>query len=295
MNHMEEIYRKARAKINLNLKITGIREDHYHNIESIFQKINLYDEIWIQKTKTGKCELQINVPELNSPENIIVKAYEILKKQYPSEISGVFVKVKKNIPMQAGLGGGSTDCATFLFGMNQLFSLALPQRKIEEIGKSLGADVVPCLFNQPVKAEGIGDQITAIPSNFRYDLVLIKPNLACDTKAMYQKFDQQKGIVQADTTDQIIQALIAEDKQQLAENLYNVFENVVDSPEIIQNLKKELMQNGAIGSLMTGSGSCVYGIFKNKQEARQAYQGLKEKYQTYLCTSYYSTKGEKKC
>ena len=295
MNDMNEIYRKARAKINLNLRITGVREDHYHNIESIFQKINLYDEIWIQKTNTDQCELQINVPELNSPENIMIKAYEVLKRQFPSKITGVLIKVKKKIPMQAGLGGGSTDCATFLLGMNQLFSLSLSQRKIEEIGKSLGADVVPCLYNQTVKAEGIGEQITTIPSNFRYDLVLVKPNLACNTKAMYQKFDQQKEMIQANTTDNIVQALIAEDKQRLAENLYNVFENVVDSPEIIQNLKRELIQSGAIGSLMTGSGSCVYGIFKNKQEARKAYQGLKEKYQTYLCTSYYSTKGEKKC
>lgn len=109
---MQQIYLKARAKINLTLRILTKREDNYHTIESIFQKINLYDEIQIQKNNTQEIHIHTNVQELSQQENIIYKAYHLLKNKYP--ILGVNVTLFKNIPMQAGLGGGSTDCASFL-------------------------------------------------------------------------------------------------------------------------------------------------------------------------------------
>ena len=110
---MEEIYQKARAKINLSLEVIGKREDNYHNIKSIFQKINLYDELYIKKTQTDTFELQTNIKEINNKENIIYKAYRKLKQEYKN-ITGIQVKLNKKIPMQAGLAGGSTDCASFL-------------------------------------------------------------------------------------------------------------------------------------------------------------------------------------
>ena len=242
---MEEIYLKARAKVNLNLEVTGIREDGYHNIESVFQKINLYDELYIRKNKTNKLELQTNISELNNEENIIYKAYQKMKETYKN-ISGIYVKVNKKIPMQAGLAGGSTDCASFILGMNQLFDLKLSQKEIVNIGKSLGADVVPCLYNQAVKAEGIGDMITPISTNFKYYIVIIKPKLACNTKEMYQKLDAQKNLIQEKNTKKMIKALEENKIELIAKNLYNVFESVVEEKDVIQNLKKELRKNGAI-------------------------------------------------
>ena len=284
---MEEIYIKARAKVNLNLEITGVRDNGYHNIESDFQKINLYDELYIKKTKTNKLDLQTNIEELNNEENIICKAYIKMREIYKN-ISGVQVKVNKRIPMQAGLAGGSTDCASFILGMNKLFDLKLSKKEIENIGKSLGADVVPCLYNQAVKAEGIGEIITPINTNFKYYLVIIKPKISCNTKEMYKKIDEQKNLIQEKNTNEIIKALEENKIELIAENLYNVFESVVDEKKLIQNLKKELIENGAIGSLMAGSGSCVFGIFENKEKAKSAYKKLKNTYQTYICTSFNS-------
>lgn len=288
---MKEIYIKARAKINLNLEVLGKREDNYHNLESVFQKVNLYDEIYIKKIQTGDFKLNINLNELNTKENIIYKAYVKLKEQCKN-ITGIEVTVNKKIPMQAGMAGGSTDCAAFIVAMNKLFNLNLSKNDIESLGKSLGADVVPCFYNKAVKAEGIGDIITKIDTNFKYYMVIIKPQICCNTKEMFQKLDSEENIQQLHTSLNIIKALENKNIQLLANNLYNVFEKVIQEKEIIYSVKKELIKNGALNALMTGSGSCVYGIFKDKQSAKNAYIALKDRYQTYICTSYNIKKGE---
>ena len=288
---MKKIYIKARAKVNLNLEILGKREDNYHNLESVFQKVNLYDEIYIKKIQTDDFKLNINVKELDTKENIIYKAYVKLKEKHKT-ITGIEVTVNKKIPMQAGMAGGSTDCAAFIIAMNKLFDLKLTKKEKEALGKSLGADVVPCFYNKAVKAEGIGDIITNIDTNFKYYMVIIKPKISCNTKEMYQKIDAKKDLKQLHTTDDIIKALETKDIQLLANNLYNVFEEVIQEKEIIENVKKELIKSGALQALMTGSGSCVYGIFKDKQSAKNAYIALKDKYQTYICVSYNVKKGE---
>lgn len=281
---MEEIYIKARAKINLNLEVLGKREDNYHNIKSIFQKINLYDEIKIKKLKIDKFKMITNIKELNNEENIIYKAYKKLKEKY-EQIKGIEIKLNKKIPIQAGMAGGSTDCAAFIVAMNKLFSLNLSKEKMKTLGKELGADVVPCFYNRAVIVEGIGDIVTKIDTNFKYYIVIIKPEISCNTKEMYNRLDE-KEIKQKDTTKKIIKALENHDIKILSNNLYNVFEEVIENKEIIKELKEELIKYGAISSLMTGSGSAVYGIFKDKQTAKNAYEKLKDKYNTYICTSY---------
>lgn len=289
---MNKIYLKARAKINLSLEILNKREDNYHNIKSIFQKINLYDEMYIEKTNTNKFEMETNIESLNNKDNIIYKAYLKLKERY-NNISGIKIILKKKIPMQAGLGGGSTDCASFILGINKLFNLKLSKNEIETIGKSLGADVVPCLYNKAVLAEGIGDKITTINTDFKYYIVIIKPNICCNTREMYNLIDQRTKKDELDLSNIIIKGLQENDVELIANNLYNIFEDVQLENDLIQNIKKELVKNGAIGSLMTGSGSCVYGIFRDKQIARETYKKLKSDYQTYICTSYNSKRREK--
>lgn len=288
---MEAIYRKARAKINLNLEVVGKRENGYHNLESVFQKISLYDEIYIRKTKTNICQIECNSPALETEENIIAKAYEKLKANYP-QITGIEVNLNKKIPMQAGLAGGSADCATFLLAMNELFDLKMSRKEVEKIGQSLGADVVPCLYNGAVLGEGIGEKITPIHTNLRYYLVMIKPQISCNTGEMFAKIDARSDLHPLHKAKEIKKALEENDLQSLKGNLYNVFESVIQEKQTIQNLKEELLQNGAIESAMTGTGSCVYGIFEDKKQAKKVYQKLKEKQKVYIGTSYQSKKGE---
>lgn len=281
---MNEIYKKARAKINLNLIVLNKRKDGYHNLKSVFQKINLYDEIYVKKIPDNKFELKTNIESINNNQNIIYKAYIKLKEKYKN-ITGVQVVLNKKIPMQAGLGGGSTDCASFIICMNKLFHLNLSKIEIEKLGSSLGADVVPCLYDGVVLAEGIGDKVTKIDTNLKYYTIIIKPKMSCDTKEMYNKIDSQNRIDKIDTSDKIIKGLMNNDIDAIANNLYNSFERVIKD-DTIEKIKNEFIKNGAIGSLMTGSGSCVFGLFKNKRMAREAYKNLKDIYEAYICISY---------
>ena len=291
---MEDIYAKARAKINLNLEVLNKRQDNYHNIKSVFQKINFYDEIYIRKTESNDIELQTNIKSLNNEDNIIYKAYKKLQEKYKN-ITGIKVILNKNIPMQAGLGGGSTDCASFILCMNKLFNLRLSKKEIEDIGKSLGADVIPCLYNRAIVAEGIGDKITIINTNFKYYVVIIKPNISCNTKEMFDRIDKKNQTVQIDDTNELVNGLKNNDIQKIAKNLHNVFEEVMQEIKLVDNIKEEFVKSGALGSLMTGSGSCIYGIFASKKLAKGAYRELKQKYQTYICTSYNSKRREEFC
>lgn len=279
------MYCKARAKINLSLEILNKRPDNYHNLKSVFQKINLYDELYVNKIDENECRISTNIEELNSKDNIIYKAYIKMKERYP-QITGVKVNLKKKIPMQAGLAGGSTDCASFILCMNKIFDLKMSKNEIEELGKNLGADVVPCFYNKALLAEGIGEIITPIDTTFKYYIIIIKPTISCSTKDMFIKLDNREKIEQKNNSGEIKQALQENNLELLSNNLYNVFEEVIDSKAIIQNIKNILEKNGARGTLLTGSGSCVYGIFNSKEIAKNAYNNLKNKYETYICTSY---------
>lgn len=289
---MNKIYIKARAKINLSLEVLDKRKDNYHNIKSVFQKINLYDEMYIEKTNTNKFELETNIDSLNNIENIIYKAYVKLKEKYDN-ISGIKIILNKKIPMQAGLGGGSTDCASFILGINKLFNLQLSKNEIKKIGKSLGADVVPCFYNKSVLAKGIGDKITPINTNFKYYIVIVKPDICRNTREMYNLIDKLNKTNGLDVSNIIINGLQRNDIELIANNLYNTFEEIQIENNLIQNIKEEFLKNGAIGSLLTGTGSCVYGIFRDKQIAIEAYQKLKTDYKTYICTSYNSKRRNK--
>lgn len=222
------VFIKARAKINLNLQVLEKREDNYHNLESVFQKINLYDELFLSKYEQDELIINSNIKELNNKENIIYKTYIKLKETY-SCIKGVTVKLNKKIPMQAGLAGGSTDCAAFILAMNKLYKLNMTKLEIETLGASLGADVVPCLYNTAIKANGIGDKITKINTDFLYYILVIKPKLSFSTKDMFEKIDSNNKNIKQDvkSTDNIIKALQTSNIELLSDNLYNTFEEVV--------------------------------------------------------------------
>lgn len=202
---------------------------------------------------------------------------------------GIKVSLNKKIPMQAGMAGGSTDAAAFINAMNKLFDLRMTENEIKSIGREIGADVVPCLYNIPVKAEGIGDIVNKLNTNLKYYIIVIKPDISCDTKYMYQRIDMTKDLKQNDFTEKIIEGMQKNNLKLMTSGMYNVFESVIEQKEKIEDIKNDFIKIGAINSLMTGSGSCVYGIFETKIEAKKAYEILKKKYnEIYICNSFVS-------
>lgn len=283
---MDKIFLKTRAKINLTLNVLNKRPDNYHNIESVFQKISLYDELYLEKNNSDNLKLTCNIKELENESNILFKTYNKLKEFYPN-ISGVSVKLIKNIPMQAGLGGGSTNCAGFIKGLNLLFDLNMSKEDMIYIGKTLGADVVPCMFST-IKSEGIGDIVSSFKSNLKYYILVVQPEFKCNTKIMYDKLDNSQNIKQMYYTNEVINILKNGNTKDLKNKLYNVFEFAIDQKDLLDKLKNDFINSGAVASLLSGSGSCIYGIYSNKEDIKKAYEFMKNKYnyEFYRCISY---------
>lgn len=280
---MKQVFLKAYAKINLILAVLNKRNDGYHNIKSVFQKINLYDEISIFKTNASDFILETNISEINNENNIIFKAYKEIQKKY-AVVKGIKVILKKNIPMQAGLGGGSSDCASFILGINKLFDLKMNNSEICELAKKLGADVVPCLYNGTNLVSGIGQIVKPLNRILNFYLLIIQPDFANSTKEMYKLIDE-KRINQKNLNEKflnVINSLKENNIYKLTNNLYNTFEEVSPNKETIEAIKKELCQNGALGSIMTGSGSCIFGIFANKKQLLSAFKKLEKQYKVYI-------------
>lgn len=224
----------------------------------------------------------------------ITDGEEYLKEASPS-ISGVSVKLIKNIPMQTDLGGGSTNCASFIHGTNLLFNLNMAKKEMFDLGKTLSADVVPCMFN-PVKSEGIEELVTPFNSNLKYYILIAKPDFNCNTKIMYEKLDNEKNLKQEYYTNEVINILKTGETKELRNKLYNVFEYALQEGALLDNIKNDFINSGSISTLLFGSDSSIYGIYSNKEDLKQAYKFMKNKYNYnfYKCISYNNFKGDLK-
>mgnify|MGYP001943947603 FL=1 len=272
---MRELYLRARAKINLTLDVTGKREDGYHNVEMIMQTINLYDELWIQRIPKPIIRITSNLPWLPCDErNLVYQAAQQMKKIYGIS-QGVNIHLKKRIPVGAGLGGGSSDAAAVLIGLNRLFNIYTTKQELMKIGLSLGADVPYCILRGTALAQGIGEKLTPLVSIPRCWVVLAKPGIHISTRSIYQKLNW-KEIQEHPSTQNMIQSIQNQDLEQIAGGLCNVLETVTikDYP-IIADIKQVLKDSGALGSLMSGSGPTVFGLFTNRGKAQKAAKRIK--------------------
>ena len=258
---------QAYAKINLSLYITGKREDGYHLLDSVFSLIDIYDKIIIKKGFSGiniKCDKNIPADESNTA----YKAAKLVMEK--ADIDGVDIKIKKNIPVMAGLGGGSSDAAAVLVGMNELYNLNLDKKTLAEMGLKIGADVPFFLGEGAARVQGIGEKIKPIMFNKSTDLVIVMPDKALSTAEVYKKHDE---IYKNTTGDcgRLIARLKKNDFSKVFSLLHNDLQKAAEllCPDISASVGF-LQSNGAEAAIMTGSGSCVFGIFNNRREARTA-------------------------
>lgn len=269
---------KAYAKINISLDVIGEREDGYHLLKMIMQNIELYDTINISKIKSG-ITLTCNRKYVPDDErNLAYKAAQVFLQELNID-EGVQIYIKKNIPVAAGLAGGSTDAAAVLKAMNILFDTGLSEEKLMFMGLKLGSDIPFCIKGGTALCEGIGEVVTPLESFKNHILVLVKPPFGVSTKEVYQNLDISK-IYRHPDTDSLIKAIECEDFSYVCRNMKNILENVtLKKHNILKSIKSDFIKMGASGAMMSGSGPTIFGLFDDMLKAQYCFEKLKSQYQ----------------
>jgi len=277
---------EAPAKINLTLNVIGKRTDGYHELESVMQQINLRDKIFLH---TGGNDIKIASNSAQIPDNEGNLAFQAAKLLY-SKFSlnpGLQIFIEKNIPVGAGLAGGSTDAAAVIIGINELFDLHLQREELMQLGSIIGSDVPFCILGGAALARGRGEILSPLPEGPRLEMVLVKPDFQLSTGEVYRDFRMERVEERPDNTA-FLEAWRQCDMIGLAAEMKNVLETVSigKCPEI-QLIKDKLDTLGALKTLMSGSGPSVVGVFTHRDEARKAWGIIKDQYrESYLVSSY---------
>jgi len=281
---MKKVVTKAFAKINLSLDVLGKLENGYHEVQMVMQTVSLFDLVTVERINTG-IELSTNLPYLPLDRgNIAYKAAEEFFN-YTGIKEGVKIDISKRIPVGAGLAGGSSNASAVLKAMNKLFNTGLSLKELCAIGVKLGADVPYCILGGTRLAEGIGEKLSPLPKIPKCSIILVKPAFSISTKTVYEKIDSCTDFKRPETK-KLIDGLHEGNLDKIVSSMGNVLEEVsITEHPILQNVKNELIELGAIGAQMSGSGPTVFGIFKSYDLAREAKNKLWGKYKTvYICT-----------
>ena len=272
---MKQIRLKAMAKVNLSLDVLRRREDGYHEVRMIMQSVNLYDKLFIAESEEPGIRLTTNRSFLpTGPDNLVYRAADLLMTEFGID-SGLDIHLDKFIPVAAGMAGGSTDAASTLIGINRIFDLGLSCQDLMDRGVKLGADIPYCILGGTALSEGIGEVLTPLPDAPKGYILIAKPAVSVSTKYVYSNLHLDQVTSHPDIDGQI-DAIRRQDFADMADLCGNVLETVTISayPEI-QKIKDFMLKTGASGSLMSGSGPTVFGLFSNHRLAETVCEALK--------------------
>ena len=274
---------QSKAKVNLFLDILSKRDDGYHSINTVYQLTELSDELEFEKTK-GETRIVCDSPDVpTDSSNTVHKSVKLLSTYKNIKSLRVRIKINKHIPVGAGLGGGSSNAAITLVALNKLFRLNLSFNELLNIAKQIGMDVPFHLYGGRCIGTERGEVIKQIPNSLLH-LVLINTGLQIPTKWAYQQINLDES-VEHPSFDEFINR-ISRSSNNLNKHLYNAFERFIfPHYPILKSIKEELHKEGAIGALMSGSGSTIYGIFENNIKAKKTADKLKEKYKYVFLTN----------
>ncbi|MBO4410774.1 MAG: 4-(cytidine 5'-diphospho)-2-C-methyl-D-erythritol kinase [Lachnospiraceae bacterium] len=272
---MNGITLKTPAKINWFLEVTGKRPDCYHELSTVFQAVGLYDALTIEKTGEEGILLEEEAGSISVPldeTNLMFRAAALLFSAF--ELSGgLVIRFKKEIPVGAGLGGGSSDAAAVLYGINLLYGLELSKAELRSFAVELGADVPFFLEGGTCFASGIGEELTPLPGEKTVALVIVKPEAYASTKEIFGSYDRgtKRQVRSSDPVTELFYGEAEGFEKRLSGVLFNALEPVTERfVPAIAAIRALLLENGACGTLMSGSGSAVYGIFESRKTAENA-------------------------
>ncbi len=284
----KDIILEAPAKINLTLDVKGKREDGYHELETVMHQVDLSDIIRISRVAEDRgiqVKSNSSLVPLNE-ENLAYQAAQMILGKHDRK-EGIEIYIEKNIPVGAGLAGGSTDAAAVIQGINKLLGLDLEERELLEMAAIVGSDVAFCLAGGSKLARGRGEILEDIPARFIPYIVLVKPDFQVSTASVYRELDLTE-VKDAPNTAAFLAAWESYDIISIARNMRNVLENVClrKYPEI-GDIKTEMIGLGALGALMSGSGPSVIGIFAEREQAVYAREQFQARYsEAFLLSSY---------
>jgi len=274
---------KAYGKINISLDVVGKREDGYHLLRMLMQTVDIYDELTFKRCEEGihiSCNKDF-VP--TDRRNLVYKAIELFNDTYNIK-GGVKVHIVKNIPVEAGMAGGSTDAAAALRAMRDLYKPEITDEELMTLGVKIGADVPYCILGGTALCEGIGEVITQLKPFKDKILVVVKPNFGVSTIEVYKAFALKEIKVHPDT-EGLIEAMEKDHLGYVGNNMKNLLETVtIKKHNEIQEIKDFMMREGSVGSMMSGSGPTVFGFFEDMLTAQRCYEKLKESYKEVFIT-----------
>lgn len=268
---------KAYAKINLGLDVLRRREDGYHEVRMVMQTVGIFDRVDIIWKEEPGISVETNLYYLPTNENnLVYKAAKLLMDEF-AVTEGVTIRLKKFIPVAAGMAGGSSDAAAVLFGINKMFRLGLSTRQLMERGVKIGADVPYCILRGTALSEGIGEVLSPLPPVPQCQVLIAKPGINVSTRSVYENLHANSlRPAQHPDIDGLIASIRENDIYGIAGHMGNVLETVtVREYPVIREIKEKMLEYGAIGSLMSGSGPTVFGLFTSPKAAQDAYEELR--------------------
>lgn len=280
---MKQIIIRAYAKINIGLNIVRKRRDGYHDIDTIMQTISLADEVFLEK-KPG---ISISCTDPTIPTDNTNTAYKAALSYFKKagidySKTGVSILIKKKIPSEAGLGGGSSDAAAVLKGLNNYYGTNYGPTIMRELALDIGSDVPFFIEGGTMRALGRGEKLTSINSFNGFDLVIVMPDETVSTAYAYSMFSSNAAVTHPDM-DIIENAVNEKNTAKLRKFLGNTFEGLVfPSKPTIKKARHDILKTGAIAASMTGSGAAVYGIYKSTEDAQSAFSVLGHHYDAYI-------------
>lgn len=274
---MDKLQLKAYGKINLGLDVIRKRPDGYHDLDMIMQMVDVYDDVIIEKKAGEEIVVKADAAVLsNGKDNLAYMAAKMLFDEFGIK-SGVEITIHKRIPIAGGMAGGSSDCATTLIGINKMFNSGLSKQQLMERGVKLGADVPYCVLGGTAIARGIGEVLTPLPTPPQCHVIIAKPPISVSTAYVYGHIRPDE-ITKRPDIEQMTLAIKEQDLNKLSDLLYNVMEEVtVSEYPVIEKLKSIMLENGALNSIMSGSGPTVFGLFDDREKAQAAMKALDSK------------------
>ena len=275
---MENIKYKARAKINLGLDVCRRLENGYHEVKMIMQTVDIYDELEVKMLEKDEILLTVDSNDDlgDISNNLIYKAAKLMKDEFGIK-EGVKIHLCKNIPVAAGMAGGSTDAAATMLAINEMFELGQSKEKLMELGVKLGADVPYCILGGTALAEGIGEKLTSLAPPPKAAVLVVKPPIMVSTKWVYETLKANE-LERHPDIDGMAQALKEGSLKGITDRMENVMETVTETEyPIIANIKKMMKDKGALNAIMSGSGPSIFGVYEKEAQAKEAAEYIENK------------------